>query len=238
MLFDANRRPRVSVIIPVYNGARYLGEAVASVRAQREVTDWEIVIVDDGSTDGTSDVIDRCRSEEPRVRLLPQSHRGIAPSRNAGVSAARGDFLAFLDADDLWEPAKLHRQLALAEASDSPAMVFSLVTEFASPDLEAEAFVGIAVREAPMPGLCASALLAPREIFSRVGPFDESLASGEFIDWHARASEAGVVSRSIDEVLVRRRIHLANHGRVSRSDYARDYRKLLRNAIKRRRKTE
>jgi teichuronic acid biosynthesis glycosyltransferase TuaG len=115
--------PRVSVITPVWNGAATLADAVASVQAQ-SLADWEMLIVDDGSIDASRAVAERLAAD-PRVRLMGwPDNRGPAAARNAGIRAARGRYIAFLDADDRWRPEKLARQLAVMEA-DGAALVFS-----------------------------------------------------------------------------------------------------------------
>jgi teichuronic acid biosynthesis glycosyltransferase TuaG len=116
--------PRVSVITPVWNAAATLGETVTSVQAQ-SVVDWEMLIVDDGSTDGSRALAERFAAADPRIRLLDSAeNRGPAAARNAGIRAAHGRFIAFLDADDRWRPEKLARQLAVMEG-EGEALVFS-----------------------------------------------------------------------------------------------------------------
>lgn len=109
--------PRVSVVLPTFNRMTYLPEAVASVQAQT-CADWEILLVDDESTDGTADWASRLG--DPRVRYLRQLRRaGIAAARNAGLRAARGDWIAFLDSDDRWRQPKLERQMAALDGHAS-----------------------------------------------------------------------------------------------------------------------
>jgi teichuronic acid biosynthesis glycosyltransferase TuaG len=116
--------PRVSVITPVWNAAATLGETVASVQAQ-SLGDWEMLLVDDGSTDGSRAVAERLAAADPRLRLLGWAeNRGPAVARNAGIRAARGRFIAFLDSDDRWRPDKLSRQVAVMEG-EGEALVFS-----------------------------------------------------------------------------------------------------------------
>jgi glycosyltransferase involved in cell wall biosynthesis len=103
--------PLVSIITPVYNAARWLPETFASVRAQT-LTDWEQILVDDGSTDGSLAIVEAVAAEDPRFRWLRTSGRkGPAVARNLALDAARGRFIAFLDADDLWHPEKLARSV-------------------------------------------------------------------------------------------------------------------------------
>jgi len=107
--------PRVSVIIPFHNAAATLAEAMDSVLAQT-VPDWEAVLIDDGSTDDGAAMIQSMARRDPRVRLLRlPANIGTARARNAGIAAARGRFIAFLDADDRWLPMKLERQLPVLE---------------------------------------------------------------------------------------------------------------------------
>ena len=98
--------PRFSIVIPAWNVERWLPETIASVRAQT-VTDWELIIVDDGSTDGTAAIVKGL--DDARVRLISQPNSGVSIARNRGISEARGEFIAFLDADDLWSPTHLQR---------------------------------------------------------------------------------------------------------------------------------
>ena len=108
--------PRFSVVTPAWNAAATLAATVASVRAQT-LPDWEMIVVDDGSTDATRTLAGELAAAEPRLRLIAwDDNRGPAAARNAGIRAARGRFIAFLDADDLWYPAKLARQVAALEA--------------------------------------------------------------------------------------------------------------------------
>jgi len=104
--------PLVSVITPAFAAERFLPATLASVRAQ-SCTDWECLVVDDASPDRTAEIAAAAAAEDPRIKLIRQpSNRGVAAARNAALAAAQGRFVAFLDADDLWLPAKLERQLA------------------------------------------------------------------------------------------------------------------------------
>jgi glycosyltransferase involved in cell wall biosynthesis len=111
--------PRISVIVTTYNQAAYIAPALDSVLAQTSAPD-EIVVVDDGSTDATPDVIAPYRD---RIMYIHQPNQGVAQSRNTGIRATQGDLLAFLDGDDLWEPDKLAVQMAAAAAHPQSALV-------------------------------------------------------------------------------------------------------------------
>jgi teichuronic acid biosynthesis glycosyltransferase TuaG len=117
MTTGAQSVPLVSVITPAYRAARFIEQTIASVRAQ-SFQNWEMLVVDDASPDGTADLVARLAEADPRVRLYRKPvQSGASASRNLAIDAARGRWLAFLDSDDMWLPDKLERQLAFAERS-------------------------------------------------------------------------------------------------------------------------
>src|SRR5689334_21141299 len=105
--------PLVTVVVPVYNTLPYVADALESALAQTH-RELDVVVVDDGSTDGSSGVVVELAAREPRIRVVRQPNAGLAAARNAGLAAAAGEYVAFLDSDDLWLPEKLERQLAVA----------------------------------------------------------------------------------------------------------------------------
>src|SRR5688500_7031207 len=100
----------VSVVMPAYNAEATIASAMASVRAQT-YAGWELIVVDDGSTDRTAEIAAGAAATDKRIRVIRQRNQGVAAARNAAIEAATGRYLAFLDADDLWLPSKLERQL-------------------------------------------------------------------------------------------------------------------------------
>jgi glycosyltransferase involved in cell wall biosynthesis len=196
----------VSVIISVFNGARYLGAAIDSVLGQT----WpgvELIVVDDGSTDTTPDVIAGYGS---RIVSIRQENRGVSAARNVGLHAAKGPFLALLDADDIWLPEKVARQMEYLERNPASGGCVTLVENFFTD--------GETVKEnprlaAPVAGFSMSALLAPRGLFDRVGAFGETARHSGSIDWFLAARELGERIDVVQEVLVRRRLHDQNMSR-------------------------
>ena len=209
----------VSVVIPAWNGAAFLGEAIASVLDQ-EGGPVEAIVVDDGSSDDTAAVA--LRFGEP-VRVLRQAHAGIGAARNRGVAAAHGELLAFLDGDDTWPPGKLRLQRTALDADPTLDMVFGHVVQFN----------GAGEDGPPTPALLGGTSLIRMACFRRVGPFREDLRVGEFIDWMARARELGQRFTVLDPVCLRRRLHEHNTGRLS--DGRADYAKVVRAALQRKR---
>lgn len=109
--------PIVSVIMPAYNAEAFIEDAIASVQAQT-MAQWELLVVDDGSTDKTREILRRLAETDGRIHpVAGKGRQGAAASRNQAMDLAKGQYLAFLDADDLWRPEKLERQLALAEST-------------------------------------------------------------------------------------------------------------------------
>jgi glycosyltransferase involved in cell wall biosynthesis len=188
--------PRISVIIPAYNAAWCIRRAIDSVLAQ-DFHEHELIVVDDGSKDDTAAIL---ADYGEAVRVISKPNGGLSSARNAGIAAARGEFVAFLDADDWWLPAKLARQVALMDAH--PDLLFcstaSAVLTPAGIRLEdwrcgtgnATTLESIFAANAYVAG-SGSAVLAKREAFSRAGGFDENLRSLEDIDMWMRLAALG-----------------------------------------------
>jgi glycosyltransferase involved in cell wall biosynthesis len=223
-------KPLVSVMIGVYNGAPYLAEAIESVLAQ-SYRPLELVVVDDGSTDGSSDI---ARSYGDSLRYAYQENRGMGAGRNHALRLAAGELFTFLDADDRFVPDKLERQLEALRADPELDLVFGHVREFVSPELTAEQRKTIRPPAPPSPWRAPNLMLIWRESFVRVGPFDEALRVGISVEWYARALEAGLRSHMLPDVVLERRLHLDNNG-LRQSESRKQYLHVLKAALDRRR---
>ena len=224
-------KPLVTAVIPVYNCERYLGAAIRSALAQTEPP-GEVIVVDDGSTDGSAGV---ARGFGAPVRCLSEPHGGLSASLNRGIEQARGAFLAFLDADDLWVEDKLARQVAALAAEPTLDGVFGHVEQFVSPEIDPAGRPALSDALRVVPGYLSGTLLIRAEVCCRVGLFDTRWQVGNFVDWYLRAREAGVRDVMLPEIVLRRRLHADNMGvreRESRSAYAR----ILKHALDRRRR--
>lgn len=213
-----NPRQSISVVIPVHDGERYLAAAIASVLAQT-CPPTEIIVVDDGSTDD-SGVIARAYGDP--VRLVRQSNRGPAAARNAGIQQATGDILAFLDADDLWVPDKLTRQVEMLCSDPAYEAVSGHIENFLSPDLDATQCQSLAQAAQQGGNIHVGALLIWRTAFVRVGYFDEQWRQSEFVDWWGRAQQARIRYAILPALVLRRRLHMHNltrRERTSRHEY-------------------
>jgi glycosyltransferase involved in cell wall biosynthesis len=199
----------ISVIIPVYNGEHYLAEALESVLAQTRPAD-EIIVVDDGSTDGSAAVAQRFGL---KVQLARQANLGAAAARNLGVELAYGSLLAFLDADDLWLPDKLALQSAAFADKPELEAVLGHIEQFYSPDVKEPAITGRppALWEAQT-GPHLDTLLIRRAAFERIGPFDPAWQVAQMVEWFMRAETLAWRVQMLPQRLARRRIHAQNMG--------------------------
>jgi glycosyltransferase involved in cell wall biosynthesis len=197
----------ISCIVPVYNGERYLAETLDSIFGQT-YRRLQVIVADDGSTDGTAEVVARYGAS---ITYRFQPNAGVPAGRNLGLSAARGEFIAFLDADDLWHPEKLAHQVARFEARPALDMCVTLIRNFWVPELleEQQRYANRRYAQA-LPGWVCPALLARRRLFEAVGGFNLELLLGDDNDWFLRAFDYGAVRELLPEVLVFRRLHQAN----------------------------
>ena len=201
----------VSVVIAVRDGARYLAEALASVAAQ-SVPPTEVLVVDDGSVDGSAEL---AAVASPDARIIRQPPSGYAAAVNRGVGSATGEVLAFLDADDVWSVDSLSSRLTLLGSPDAPDAVVGMTRNFASPDLAPAETVRIRIHERAFRAEVLAAMLVRAEVFRQVGTLDESFRTGGVIDWVSRARRDGVRVAYLDRVVLHRRIHGSNLGRTS-----------------------
>ncbi len=223
--------PKITVIIPVFNTEKYLAEAIGSVLSQT-VKPAGIIVVDDGSTDNSTEV---ARQFEPLVRLICQENKGAGAARNTGIINASGEYLAFLDADDLWTENKLEIQLSYLQNNPGTDMVLGYVEQFISAGLPDDYKSNLKPELEKMQGFLAGAMLIKKATFLKVGFFSEKLELGEFIDWFSRAKDLGLTYEVLPEILLRRRIHDANMG-IYKKHFKKDYTSILREAIARKRK--
>jgi glycosyltransferase involved in cell wall biosynthesis len=218
----------VSVVLAVYNGERFLAEALRSVLAQT-VPPEEVVVIDDGSTDGTAAVARGFSA----VRYARQDNGGQGRALDHGVSLCRGRLVGFLDADDLWTPDKLAWQVAALREDIALEAVFGHAVQFE--DGAAAERSRLPAAGAAVPARLPGAMLIRREALHRVGPFDGGYRVANVVQWGLRAAECGLRTRMLDEVVLRRRIHDRNIGITNKEQVTADYLAIARAAIGRRR---
>jgi len=219
--------PLVSVIIPVYNGERFLGAAIESVLSQ-SYHPFELIVIDDGSTDGSAKIAKIYQA----VRYFFQPNGGLSAALNKGIQEARGSFFAFLDADDLWVENKLALQMSVFDQHTDLDIIFGHHQRFYDMCLsKTPAESENKILPAPLKG----AMLIKRDSFFRVGLFDTTLRVGDFIDWYKRSSEMKLKILMLPDVILKRRIH-NDHQSVRNQHANKDYVRILKASMDRQRK--
>ena len=182
--------PAISVIIPTYNRKNHLQQAIESVLSQA-FTDYEIIIVDDGSSDGTASIVAEYAIHHSSIRYQYQHNRGVAAARNCGISMARGKFVCFLDSDDIWKPHKLETQIAFAAQNPDFSIISSDIDSFNETGVHKRCAKqsmysvqsGYVLQELLFNNwIQTSTVMVRRSLLESVGGFDESV--GQFAeDW-------------------------------------------------------
>jgi glycosyltransferase involved in cell wall biosynthesis len=207
--------PLVSVIIPVYNAEPFLGKTIQSVIGQT-IPDIEILVVDDGSTDGSRALIDHLLLLDPRIKKIVQKKRGVSAARNLGFQHSKGDYIAFLDADDVWLPENLELKLNKIKQGDfgmvhSNGMVISEEGKFMDQILggcEGNLLDGLLSWEkTQIPG--PSSILIARSEMNVVGLFDEKLSTSADKDFFIRVAAHFPIGH-VDQVTWQYRLHKEN----------------------------
>ncbi len=229
-----------SCIIPAYNAERYLAQAVQSLQRQTRSLS-EIVIVDDGSEDGTLSLAQQLALQDPRLKVIPQANQGNTAARNRGVEACSGDILSFLDADDLWLPDRLEHALHAFE--HDPALDY--LVGYARPYFDWLPDVPQEVRQRSQqdprnqcdtPAFIGAGLVARRSAWLRVGPFDANRSHASGMDWFLRARSLGLREAVVPQALYLRRIHGDNVSLQSSAASQHQFARTLRDHILRTKK--
>ncbi len=220
----------IDVVVPCYNGARYVGAALDSALAQT-LAPATITVVDDGSTDDSAAVVARYGD---RVRYVRQAHAGACAARNLGVSLGCAAAIAFLDADDLWTADSLEvRARHLLDSPDDDG-VFAALAPFLSPELRPMLEARRRFDPTPTVARFPGTLLVRRASFGHAGPLDVNLRVGEMLEWVVRAESRGLRFGRLDHLVLHRRIHDANSMQRDGNSTA-DYLRAVKGALERRR---
>lgn len=217
----------VGVVVIVRDGMPHLEVALDAVARQHDVAIADVVVVDGGSTDGSTELA----AAAPGVRVVPQGGTGIGHARNVGLGRVTGDVVAFLDSDDVWTDGSLARRVAALD--DADAVVGRVVTvALPGEDVPAHRQSGLGVSTV---GYTPSALVVRRAVFEAIGYFDESLAIGADSDWFARLLDSGRPVRVLDDVVAHKGVRAASLS-VSVDRYRRELLGVARAHVRRRRR--
>jgi glycosyltransferase involved in cell wall biosynthesis len=206
-------RPLVSVIVPVYNGGRYIRAALQSI-FQQDYYPLEVIVVNDGSTDNTAAIV-KAFSD---VTYVSREHQGVAAARNAGIEQAHGDFISFLDSDDLWTPQKTSLQMTYLHTYQHVDCAIGHCRYFKEPGVTTPDWLPQKYFEDNSIGYNLGALLARRVVFKKIGLFNPRLWSGEDMDWFIRLRDGGIIMETLPDVLLVRRFHDRNMTYQVRTD--------------------
>ncbi|MDD5680055.1 MAG: glycosyltransferase [Candidatus Omnitrophica bacterium] len=221
---------KISVIIPTYNRANYICNAIDSVLAQT-YKDFEIIVVDDGSTDNTKEIL---RQYDDKIRYFYQDNRGVSVSRNKGMREANGEYVAFLDSDDIWMPNKLERQISYMDSNPDIGLTYSFARYY-SKDENYEKIrpksIAITIKDmietdAVLP---TSTVMLRKKCLDCVGFFDESMFGMEDFDFWFRVAERFPIN-FISDIMVHVRsfdVNLSNQNEKMWSGYIAVYNKLI-----------
>uniref|UniRef100_B8HPX1 Glycosyl transferase family 2 n=1 Tax=Cyanothece sp. (strain PCC 7425 / ATCC 29141) TaxID=395961 RepID=B8HPX1_CYAP4 len=197
--------PLVSVIIPLYNYENYIKIALNSVFEQ-SYRPIEVIVVDDGSTDNSAAIVRTYQD----VRYYYQTNQSAAVARNNGIAVANGEFIAYLDADDLWHPEKLSIQVSYMVAHLEVDITTTSVLSFLEPETQIPAWFNPDRELGETNGIVLSAMVVRKNVFDQVGGFSTAYVASEDTEWLCRAKDAGISIVTIPKPLTLKRLHGSN----------------------------
>lgn len=193
---------KISVIVTAYNKASYIAEALESIFNQT-LKPHQVIVIDDGSTDNTLSVIQQMAEKYP-IEWSSRANRGLSATLNEGVSKARHEFIAFLDADDYWSLDRLEKQYNILQKHPEIDGCSGQIQQFVSPELDKA--LSYHFNADAQKGMLRSAFLWRKTFLEKVGGANEQLQIGEFIDWYARAQECGIRPFFLETIVMYRRL--------------------------------
>jgi glycosyltransferase involved in cell wall biosynthesis len=222
----------VSIIIPVFNAEKYVQEAIQSVLSQT-YKNIELICINDQSTDNSLTILESFRNKI--ILVNNENNCGTAESRNKGIRIARGEYLAFIDNDDIWESNKLEVQMNHLRNNPALNVLFSYMQCFISPDISEEIKKIRYCPPDPTPGYIPSTVVIKRSSFKKVGYFESRWKNGESVAWIFKAKDVGLNFGIVDDVLVKRRIHETNKSALDSSTSKSEYLRIVKESLDRRR---
>ncbi len=213
----------ISIVIPSYNGEKYIAECINSIQAQKMNT--EIIVIDDISTDKTVQI---ARNMGARV-IVNEVHKGQVAGKNTGIREAKGKYWLTIDQDDMLADGALQQLYDEMLRDDNRYIVMAMLKDFCSPETpDQQKFC----KPQPFRGILTGSTLFKKEVFDIIGPFREDIITGDVIDMTNRMAKTGLKITNVDFVACNRRIHDANFGRTNQKDEYKDYLKVLRERLK------
>ncbi len=212
----------ISIIIPTYNGEKYIKDCIKSIQNQKMNT--EIIVIDDISTDKTVEI---AKSLGCRV-VVNDIHKGQVAGKNTGIKEAKGKYWLTIDQDDMLADGALARLVEEMEKDDNNYIIMAQLKDFCSPDTPNEIKF---CKPKPFYGILTGSTLFKTEVFDKIGLWQEGVITGDVIDLTNRLMKVGIEIKKVDFVSCNRRIHSANYGRTNQKDEYKDYAKALRERL-------
>jgi glycosyltransferase involved in cell wall biosynthesis len=221
------KKPLASVVIPLYNGQKFIDQTIKTVLNQ-DFSPLEIIVVDDGSTDSGAGIV----KNYEQVRYFYQENQGNAAARNQGICKSKGEFIALLDQDDLWEKHKLRTHLDYMIRHPEIYYTIARFKYFLSPGVQRPKWCRENLLREHYVDYSPSSLVVRKRVFNMVGYFDWKFKTGSDGDWFFRAKDMKIPMAVIDEVLLYRRVHHANQSKHVKQSHA-ELLKVIRKSIAR-----
>lgn len=214
----------ISIVIPTYNGEKYIKECIESIQKQNMNT--EIIVVDDISSDKTVEIA--C-SLGCKI-IVNNLHKGQVAGKNTGIREAKGKYWLTIDQDDMLADGALAKLVDEMEKDDNNYILMAQLKDFCSPDTPDEIKF---CKPKPFYGILTGSTLFKTEVFDKIGFWQEGVITGDVIDLTNRLMKVGIKIKKVDFVSCNRRIHSANYGRTNQKDEYKDYARALRERLKR-----
>jgi len=214
----------ISIIIPVKNGKNYLKEAIEGIKNQK--MNVEIIVADDCSTDNTVEIAESYGCKVVRH----EASKGQVAGKNSGLKVAQGKYILFHDHDDIMHEGALKR--LYDEFEPEVMAVEAKVQDWYSPDLPEEEKAKTPIKQEPYWGLFTGAILIKKEVFDKIGYFNEAVHTGEIIEWQSKMDSNGFKIKKIDFVSTSRRVHSTNFGKTNQKTEFKNYAAILRAKLK------
>jgi glycosyltransferase involved in cell wall biosynthesis len=214
--------------MPAWNRARYIREALDSL-LEDTWSPKEIIVVDDGSTDETAAIV----NSFPQVRYIYQEHQGVSVARNTALENSTGDYVTFLDSDDIWVPGRIADSLNFFENNPEIDYILAKLELFLEEGCAIPEGFRQSRLDSPLDSEGTGVLMAKKACFNRVGKFNPMFRKGEDLEWIARASDEGLKMGRIPFVAVRVRIHDQNTTFLDKTDHKSLIFKIVRDSIHR-----
>ena len=215
----------ISIIIQVKNGSNYMEEAITEIKQQNMNT--EIIVVDDGSTDNTSDIAKNYGC----IVIKNTTSQGPVVAKNQALKIANGNYIMFHDHDDIMNNGVLEKMLAELNAASDISAVMCKVKDFISDDIPYEEKQKIKIKSEPYYGLFTGAVLIRKNVFDIIGNFDEKVTAGEILEWQTKMEKHNLKIKKLDLISTQRRLHTTNFGRTQQKTEFKDYAKSLRERL-------